>query len=94
MSCYSDFPVPAEYPNFMHNRLVLQYLRSYAEHFELFPYIRFHTEVNPAPCSVVSVEKFAFVCLCQEGSIVEMAVYIEKLSSCTIVLGCELSSIL
>ena len=45
MMCYSDFPIPAEYPNFMHNKLVLQYLHLYAEHFNLYPYIRFDTEV-------------------------------------------------
>ena len=45
MMAYSDFPVPAEFPNYMHNKLVLQYLRLYAEHFKLVPYIRFDTEV-------------------------------------------------
>ena len=47
MMCYSDFPIPAEYPNFMHNKLVLQYLHLYAEHFNLYPYryIKFDTEV-------------------------------------------------
>jgi len=45
MMCYSDFPIPAEYPNYMHNKRVLQYLHLYAEHFKLLPYIRFDTEV-------------------------------------------------
>ena len=28
---YSDFPVPAEYPIFMHNTKVIEYLNSYAK---------------------------------------------------------------
>ena len=45
MMCYSDFPAPAEYPNYMHNKRVVQYMRLYAEHFNLLPHIRFDTEV-------------------------------------------------
>jgi dimethylaniline monooxygenase (N-oxide forming) len=45
MMCYSDFPIPAEYPNFMHNQFVVKYLRLYAENFKLLPYIQFNTEV-------------------------------------------------
>ncbi|XP_051951421.1 si:dkey-239i20.4 isoform X1 [Xyrauchen texanus] len=46
MMCYSDFPVPDHYPNYMHNSLVLQYLKLYTEHFNLFKYIHFQTTVR------------------------------------------------
>ncbi|XP_028936792.1 flavin-containing monooxygenase 5-like [Ornithorhynchus anatinus] len=45
MSCYSDFPVPDHFPNYMHNSQVLEYLRMFATHFDLLKYIRFKTEV-------------------------------------------------
>ncbi|MEE6496141.1 hypothetical protein FKM82_002239 [Ascaphus truei] len=45
MMCYPDFPIPDEYPNFMHNSLFLDYLRLYAEHFELLRHIKFKTAV-------------------------------------------------
>ena len=41
MMCYSDFPIPAEYPNYMHNSLIMEYFRKYAEHFQLTKHIRF-----------------------------------------------------
>ena len=43
--CYSDFPIPDEYPNFMHNTKVLEYFRLYSETFNLLEHIRFNTEV-------------------------------------------------
>ncbi|XP_066532732.1 flavin-containing monooxygenase 5-like [Hoplias malabaricus] len=48
MMCFSDFPMPAHFPNFMHNSLLLQYFRLYAEHFDLLKYIHLKTTV----CSV------------------------------------------
>ncbi|CAH2311800.1 dimethylaniline monooxygenase [N-oxide-forming] 5-like [Pelobates cultripes] len=45
MMCYSDFPIPDDFPNFMHNSKVLQYFRLYAEHFHLLKYIHFKTAV-------------------------------------------------
>lgn len=41
MMCYSDFPIPAGYPNYMHHSKILTYFRMYAEHFKLMQYIRF-----------------------------------------------------
>lgn len=41
MMCYSDFPIPADYPNYMHHSKILTYFRMYAEHFKLMQYIRF-----------------------------------------------------
>lgn len=43
--CYSDFPIPAKYPIFMHNKYVLQYFHLYAEQFGLRKYIKFQHEV-------------------------------------------------
>ncbi|XP_077987003.1 flavin-containing monooxygenase 5-like [Glandiceps talaboti] len=49
--CFSDFPAPKEYPNFMHNTWVVKYFRLFANHFGLLQYIHFNmvTEsVQPA----------------------------------------------
>ncbi|XP_071751648.2 flavin-containing monooxygenase 5-like [Centroberyx gerrardi] len=43
--CYSDFPVPAHFPNFMHNSLIMDYFRMYADRFQLNKHIRFNTKV-------------------------------------------------
>ncbi|XP_077963912.1 flavin-containing monooxygenase 5 isoform X1 [Gasterosteus aculeatus] len=45
MMCFSDFPIPAHYPNYMHNSLIMDYFRSYADHFQLSEHIRFNTTV-------------------------------------------------
>jgi len=45
LTCYSDFPVPGDFPNYMHHSKFLAYLRMYADHFHLEQYIRFETEV-------------------------------------------------
>uniref|UniRef100_G3PP33 Flavin-containing monooxygenase n=1 Tax=Gasterosteus aculeatus TaxID=69293 RepID=G3PP33_GASAC len=41
MMCFSDFPMPADYPNFMHHPRLLEYLRLYAERFQLLRHVRF-----------------------------------------------------
>ncbi|KAK2907640.1 dimethylaniline monooxygenase [N-oxide-forming] 2-like [Channa argus] len=46
MMCFSDFPMPADYPNYMHNSQLLQYFRLYAEYFDLLRYINFQTTVR------------------------------------------------
>ncbi|XP_030063089.1 dimethylaniline monooxygenase [N-oxide-forming] 5-like [Microcaecilia unicolor] len=48
MMCFSDFPSPEDFPNYMPNAKVLEYFRMYAKHFNLVKYIRFKTTV----CSV------------------------------------------
>ncbi|KAG8436659.1 hypothetical protein GDO86_007669 [Hymenochirus boettgeri] len=48
MMCYSDFPMPANFPVYLQSSKVLEYLRIYTEHFHLLKYIRFQSEV----CSV------------------------------------------
>ena len=45
MMCYSDFPIPKEFPIYMHNKYVIQYFNMYAERFSLKNYIQFRTEV-------------------------------------------------
>ncbi|XP_034036301.1 dimethylaniline monooxygenase [N-oxide-forming] 2-like isoform X1 [Thalassophryne amazonica] len=44
--CFSDFPMPGDYPNYMHHSLLLQYFRLYAKHFDLLRYIHFQTTVR------------------------------------------------
>uniref|UniRef100_A0A1I7YSL5 Flavin-containing monooxygenase n=1 Tax=Steinernema glaseri TaxID=37863 RepID=A0A1I7YSL5_9BILA len=45
LTAYSDFPPPADFANFMHNEKVLEYLRLYAQHWDLLKYIRFRHKV-------------------------------------------------
>ncbi|XP_075472879.1 dimethylaniline monooxygenase [N-oxide-forming] 2-like isoform X2 [Ascaphus truei] len=46
--CYSDFPMPEDFPNFLPNRKVFEYCKMYAEQFHLLKHIKFQTVV----CSV------------------------------------------
>uniref|UniRef100_A0A8C2ZBQ7 Flavin-containing monooxygenase n=1 Tax=Cyclopterus lumpus TaxID=8103 RepID=A0A8C2ZBQ7_CYCLU len=43
--CFSDFPIPAHYPNYMHNSLIVDYFRMFADRFQLTRHIRFNTKV-------------------------------------------------
>ncbi|XP_051864834.1 flavin-containing monooxygenase 5-like isoform X2 [Pristis pectinata] len=54
MMCYSDFPIPADYPNFMSHSKILQYFRLYAKNFDLMQYIRLKTNV----CSITKQKDF------------------------------------
>ncbi|XP_021121112.1 dimethylaniline monooxygenase [N-oxide-forming] 1 isoform X4 [Heterocephalus glaber] len=54
MSCYSDFPFPEDYPNFVPNDLFLEYLKLYAKQFNLLKYIQFKTKI----CSVTKCPDF------------------------------------
>ncbi|XP_069087714.1 flavin-containing monooxygenase 5-like isoform X1 [Pleurodeles waltl] len=45
MMSFSDFPIPDNYPNYMHNSKIMDYFRLYAKHFSLLKYIRFKTTV-------------------------------------------------
>lgn len=42
---FSDFPPPAENANFMHNSKLLEYMRMYADKYQLAKHIRFGTEI-------------------------------------------------
>uniref|UniRef100_A0ABK0LFY6 Dimethylaniline monooxygenase [N-oxide-forming] n=1 Tax=Rattus norvegicus TaxID=10116 RepID=A0ABK0LFY6_RAT len=55
MSCYSDFPFPEDYPNFVPNSLFLEYLQLYATQFNLLRCIYFNTKV----CSITKRPDFA-----------------------------------
>uniref|UniRef100_A0A7N8XYL3 Flavin-containing monooxygenase n=1 Tax=Mastacembelus armatus TaxID=205130 RepID=A0A7N8XYL3_9TELE len=46
MMCFSDLPIPADYPNYMHHSKILKYFRMYADHFKLLKHIRFQTVVK------------------------------------------------
>ncbi|XP_057583812.1 flavin-containing monooxygenase 2 isoform X2 [Hippopotamus amphibius kiboko] len=45
MSCFSDFPMPEDFPNFLHNSKVLEYFRIFAKKFDLLKHIQFQTTV-------------------------------------------------
>ena len=52
MMCFSDFPIPREYPPFMHHCYIMKYLHLYAEAFDLYKVIRYRTKVvNVKPAS-------------------------------------------
>ncbi|XP_068808056.1 flavin-containing monooxygenase 5-like [Struthio camelus] len=55
MMCFSDFPIPDDFPNYMHNSKIMEYFRMYAQHFDLLRYIRFRTSV----CRVAKRPDFA-----------------------------------
>ncbi|XP_074859427.1 flavin-containing monooxygenase 5-like [Carettochelys insculpta] len=44
MMSFSDFPIPDDFPSYMHHSKVMEYFRMYAKHFDL-RYIRFQTTV-------------------------------------------------
>ena len=46
MMCYSDFPIPKEYPTYMHNEYVDKYFNLYADEFKLRERINFNSEVR------------------------------------------------
>ncbi|XP_070602822.1 flavin-containing monooxygenase 3-like [Erythrolamprus reginae] len=45
MMCYMDFPFPENFPNYMHNSKLQEYIELYAKHFDLVKYIQFKTHV-------------------------------------------------
>ncbi|KFQ47403.1 Dimethylaniline monooxygenase [N-oxide-forming] 5, partial [Nestor notabilis] len=45
MMSFSDFPIPEDFPNYMHNSKIMEYFRTYAQHFDLLCHIRFRTSV-------------------------------------------------
>lgn len=55
MMCYSDFPMPEDFPVYLHHSKILEYLHLYAEHFNLLKYIQFQTKV----CTVEQHPDFA-----------------------------------
>ncbi|NXN94440.1 FMO5 monooxygenase, partial [Rhinopomastus cyanomelas] len=55
MMCFSDFPIPEDFPNYMHNSKIMEYFRMYAQRFDLLRYIHFRTSV----CRVAKCPDFA-----------------------------------
>ncbi len=45
---YPDYPMPPSYPHYPGHEQVWAYLRNYARHFQLYPHIRFSTEIDKA----------------------------------------------
>ncbi|CAH3021974.1 unnamed protein product [Porites evermanni] len=45
MMCFSDFPIPKEYPPYMRHDKIIQYFHLYADAFDLYKHIRFRTKV-------------------------------------------------
>lgn len=43
--CFSDFPPPPEFPNYMHNTKMIRYLDDYSDKFGMRPYIKLRHEV-------------------------------------------------
>ncbi|XP_056379210.1 dimethylaniline monooxygenase [N-oxide-forming] 2-like isoform X3 [Hyla sarda] len=46
MMCYSDFPMPEDFPVYLHHSKILEYLHLYAEHFNLLQYIQFQVYLS------------------------------------------------
>lgn len=45
-SYFSDFPMPDHYPDYPSNRQIFDYMKSFAETYDLYPHITFNTEVT------------------------------------------------
>ncbi|MEY3351238.1 MAG: hypothetical protein RIQ50_1349 [Bacteroidota bacterium] len=46
LSQYDDFPMPENYPDYPSHRHLAHYFKNYAQHFQLYPHIRFKTMVK------------------------------------------------
>ena len=46
MMCFSDFPIPEDFPNYMHNSKIMEYFRMYARRFDLLRHIRFRVRAR------------------------------------------------
>ncbi|KAM4022990.1 flavin-containing monooxygenase 5-like [Anomaloglossus baeobatrachus] len=55
MMCYSDYPIPEHFPNYMHNSKIMEYFQMYAEKFGLLNHIRLKTAV----CSIKRSPNFS-----------------------------------
>jgi len=48
LSQFSDFPMPADFPDYPSNRQILAYMRAYADRFGLARFVRFRSKVTAA----------------------------------------------
>lgn len=46
MSAFSDFPPSPKTPNYMHHKVMLNYIHSYAQHFDCIKHIKFNHEIE------------------------------------------------
>ena len=46
LSEYADYPMPNDYPDYPSHKHLANYFKSYAQHFNLYPYIQFNTLVK------------------------------------------------
>ena len=46
MMCFSDFPIPEDFPNYMHNSKIMEYFRMYAQRFDLLRHVRFRVRAG------------------------------------------------
>ena len=46
MSAFSDFPPSPKTPNYMHHKVMLKYIQSYAQHFDCVKHIKFNHEIE------------------------------------------------
>ena len=44
--CYPGFPFDSSLPSFVHHSDVLHYLEQYTEHYQLYQYIQFYSQVK------------------------------------------------
>ena len=45
MSAFSDFPPPKEYPNYMHNTMMVNYIDSYGKSFDFEKFVKFNHQI-------------------------------------------------
>ncbi|XP_075038778.1 flavin-containing monooxygenase 5-like [Mixophyes fleayi] len=55
MMCFSDYPAPDDFPNYMHNFKIMEYFQMYAKNFDLLKHIQFKTTV----CSIKKSQDFS-----------------------------------
>lgn len=60
MMCYSDYPIPKEFPIYMHNKYVLKYFNLYADKFNVRKYINFRTQVSFCQIGDLMVQPFPY----------------------------------
>ncbi|CAJ0958392.1 unnamed protein product [Ranitomeya imitator] len=50
--CFSDYPIPEDFPNYMHNSKIMEYFKMYAEKFNLLNHIQFK-DIVPVNCTKI-----------------------------------------
>ncbi|XP_015421448.1 PREDICTED: LOW QUALITY PROTEIN: dimethylaniline monooxygenase [N-oxide-forming] 5 [Myotis davidii] len=96
MMCFSDYPIPDHFPNFMHNSQVLEYFRMYAKEFNLLKYIQLKvgnfvgTFVFEVVCQLHEQCGLIYQCLPINIGLISMYLsYLDK--DCTLCLLCAIN---